>query len=73
MTTTNLVALASEIAQREGLQRGAGGTPQVLEILGLLGARWRRLSQHEMLREVACIVERGGVRSAHEQEGVNSE
>jgi len=62
---TNLIDLASDIAREEGLTRSAGGTPQVLEILGLLGSRWRGMTTQEVLREVSCIVERSGLRSAH--------
>ena len=62
---TNLVDLASDLARLEGLGRSAGGTPQILEVLGLLGSRWRTMSTEEVLREVACVVERSGLRSLH--------
>lgn len=62
---TNIRELADELARQEGLSRSLGGTPQVLELLGLLGARWRAMPHHQMLREVSCVVERAGLRSAH--------
>ena len=62
---TNLNKLASQLARCEGLSQSVGGTPQILEVLGLLGERWRNMEVREIVQEVLCIYERAGKRSQH--------
>lgn len=61
---TNLQELASDLAREEGLGKSIG-VAQMAEVLGLLGERWRGMSQIEILVEVSCIRDRAGLRSAH--------
>lgn len=44
---------------------GAWTFSQVAEIIGLLGRRWRGLTDSQIRAEVKAIVERAGVQSAH--------
>jgi hypothetical protein len=57
----NLKNLANEIARVEG---GAVklGTPQILEVIGCLGSRWRDMPTAEVMQEITCIIERAGLR-----------
>ena len=67
MPKTNLHSLATKIANLEKGERKKG-TPQILEVLGVIGVYWRDLASkgktEQILRDVACIVERAGKRSA---------
>lgn len=61
---TDLRALASEIAEKEGLGASVN-VAQVAEIIGIIGARWRSMPEQEALTEFRSIRERAGVRSQH--------
>ena len=64
---TNLRELASDIARTEGLSQSSGGAPQVQEILGIMGERWRQMKWRDVWKEVRCIRERAGLRSQHRE------
>jgi hypothetical protein len=58
---TNLKKLADEIARVEGGKLNLG-TPQISEVLGCLGTRWRDMTTSEVLSEISCIADRAGKR-----------
>jgi hypothetical protein len=57
----NLKKLADNIARAEGGVVKVG-TPQVLEILGCLGKRWRTMPTEMAFAEAAAILARAGKR-----------
>ena len=62
----NLNELARQITLAEGLsQRQSIG--QIREMLGILGHRWRHMTDEEVQQEVDCIRERAGLNSQHRQ------
>lgn len=63
---TNLTKIANEVARVEGGEKKLG-TPQIKEVLGCLGSRWREVPTEQMLREVSCIIERAGLRGRRYQ------
>jgi hypothetical protein len=67
MARVNLRETATYIARQEGLGKKVP-IAQIAEILGILGDRWRNMSSVDVLREVACIVERAGMRSEHRKQ-----
>lgn len=62
----NLSEMAREITLKEGLEQRQS-IAQVREILGIIGDRWRNMSDEEFLQEANCIRKRAGINSAHRE------
>lgn len=60
----NLNDLVRDITLQEGLEQRQS-VAQVREIVGILGHRWRSMSDEEFQQEADCIRERAGLRSQH--------
>lgn len=60
----NLNDLVRDITLQEGLSQRQS-IAQIRETIGILGHRWRNMSDEEVQQEVACIRERAGLQSQH--------
>jgi hypothetical protein len=60
----NLNTIVNELTRAEGLKKRQS-VAQMKEMIGLLGTRWRNMTEEEYLQEASCIRERAGLLSEH--------